>query len=125
MKNSGFRHYRHMKPNTELGSVEVATRGGVTMAFEAPKHINDLVDSDKVFVAFSFCSGDDNFNRQRGREVAQERLNQGPRLTIPAADFIALLRTTHPADIPLRLEGLDYERGHYLAGRIRATIGNC
>lgn len=84
-QNTGFRHYRNTTPEGERHLI--SNRGGVTLAFASPKHIDDLTADDTVAVAFSFCSADDNFERRRGRDHAVQRLSEAEPATMNGADF--------------------------------------
>lgn len=88
-QNNGFRHFRNLSRPGQIHQIN--NKGGVTMAFEAPKHINDLTEDDEVRISFSFCSLDDNFERTVARATAQERLDQNIGYTIPGTDFLNLL----------------------------------
>lgn len=116
--SEGFRHYRHRiagKPST---------KGGVTLAFKADKHVRDLTSQDKVEVGFSFCSGADNFQRSSGRYVAATRM-QTAALVIPGDQFLKVLRAEDPTDIVVHLDGLDWEQAKAFNERVQKTIGSC
>lgn len=96
-QNKGFRHFRNVVLVGETHQIH--NKGGVTMAFDAPKHIDDLTADDQVHVAFAFCSSADNFERLHGRAIAGERLHQGDRLTIPGDAFVRVLRAPLVQDL--------------------------
>lgn len=127
-KNSGFRHYR----NISMIFKETYNEGGITMAFNSPRHVCDLTADDVVDVAFAFCSAEDNFCRETGREIAAERLAATP-LSIPGNDFVDLLRSnlgslvsvTADANGKRRqvLPGLDADQGREFERRVLAVQG--
>lgn len=110
--SEGFRHYRH----NVLGGTP-STKGGVTMAFKADKHVQDLTAADTVEVAFSFCSGADNFQRTVGRNVAGGRLKTRP-ATMPGDLFLKALHANTPADMAMALGAEFHER-------VAKTFGDC
>lgn len=121
-QNKGFRHYRN--PAFPSQKHAISNKGGVTMAFNSPKHINDLTNADKVEVAFSFCSVDDNFSREHGRAVAEQRL-LGATFAIPGDQFQELLHTTNARDLlcsPMTT-GLDPEQSIDFCSRVKRAVG--
>ena len=124
-QNKGFRHYRNTVPHAQADSSvhQIHNKGGVTMAFDAPKHINDLTAEDSVTIAFAFCSSDDNFERAAGRVNAEQRLAEG--LTIPGDDFQQLLHTPFAAHLTATkalLPGLDEEQSRNFRSRVKRTL---
>ena len=105
----GFRHYRPYHSNRFSGG---ANRGGATLAFASPKHINDLTEEDVVQVAFSYCSRNDNFERARGRKVAIQRLHDQP-ITVTGAEFAAFF---HPSRGVHSVNDLVFEAEHAQSG---------
>lgn len=121
-QNKGFRHYRNM---ATPGQAHVTSnKGGVTLAFESPKHINDLTAEDRVQIAFSFCSADDNFERSSGRTMAAERLATSD-LTVPGDDFQRLLHVTLARDLLAHsaMPGLDQEQAADFRSRVKRSVG--
>lgn len=127
MKNnySGFRHYRHLR-RVDGQVDQIATRGGITMAFEASKHVNDLGPEDTVRIGFSFCSGSDNFEREAGRTVAKQRLALD-QTGIPGHIFREMLHANTVSDLYFKglVKILDEEQGRNFRRSIKATVGNC
>lgn len=113
-QNIGFRHLR----NTSAIFSEIFNEGGVTIAFDAPKHIADLTEDDAVKVAFAFCSPEDNFCRRTGRDIASARLRADTTLSIPGNDFAKLIHT------PLhQLVGIDLTESRPVrASDLRLTV---
>lgn len=123
-QNKGFRHYRNILPH---GSAvhEINNKGGVTLAFASPRHINDLTAEDQVSIAFSFCSADDNFERSVGRAEADLRLNGQPGLTIPGDQFQRLLHAPTVRDLLIHdiLPGLDQEQSIAFRSKVKRSGG--
>lgn len=119
-QNNGFRHFRNPEQNA---AHTISNKGGVTLAFAAPKHILDLTNADSVQVAFSFCSIDDNFARAEGRSVAEQRLATHG-LAIPGDEFRALLQAKTPRDLLANtiLSGLDQAQGSDFRSRVKRTL---
>lgn len=120
-QNKGFRHFRNLaKPGQKH---LINNKGGVTMAFESPKHINDLDSNDKVKIAFSFCSSDDNFQREAGRTGAEERL-VGATVAIPGDEFQRLLHAVTARDLlqPTLLSGLDADTARAFRSRVKRSL---
>lgn len=116
--SEGFRHFRHTiegKPST---------KGGITLAFKADKHVQDLTSQDLVVVGFSFCSGKDNFQRAAGRTVAEIRMRSNT-MAIPGDQFLKVLRAEDPTDIVVHLDGLDWEQAKAFNKQVQKTIGSC
>lgn len=123
-QNKGFRHFRNQAPRDAQHTLH--NKGGVTMAFSSPKHINDLTASDKVEVAFAFCSSDDNFEHNRGRVASHDRLTtKGDSLTVPGDYFQQLLHAPLIQDLlPLALiyPGLNKEQTIAFRSLIKRTF---
>lgn len=98
--HTGFRHFRHYDNHSKP-----TTKGGVTMAFLAPKHIQDLTADDTVQVEFAFCSGQDNFQRELGRVISLQRLEMSP-LEIPGDVFVRLVHTRYALHVPYQVSGV-------------------
>ena len=113
--NTGYRHFRviqHGKP---------ATKGGVTMAFKSPRHLQDLTRDDTVEIAFSFCSAQDVFCRQTGRQVADARMAHA--LSVPGDEFLQIVRQEDPSMIVHQMAGLDWDQHKALATRLSKVYG--
>lgn len=93
--NKGFRHYRDVDHKTN----RPATKGGVTIAYNAPKHLADITQDDKVEVAFAFCSTADNYERSLGRAYASKRLESGVSIIVDGAMFKNMLEVREPYDL--------------------------
>ena len=120
-QNKGFRHFRNMVPQDAETIHQINNKGGVTMAFDAPKHINDLTAEDNVIVAFAFCSSDDNFERAAGRVNADQRLVEG--LSIPGDHFQQVLHAPFARDLlGAVLTGLDEEQSRNFRSRVKRTL---
>lgn len=120
-QNNGFRHFRNPEQNAAHA---ISNKGGVTLAFAAPKHILDLTSADSVQVAFSFCSIDDNFARADGRAVAEQRL-LGSNFAIDGEAFKALLKAKTPRDLLAAsiMPGLDQEQTIDFQSRVKRAAG--
>lgn len=124
-QNKGFRHFRNLVPlvqGQDPGLHQIHNKGGVTMAFESPKHINDLTDEDKVTISFAFCSSDDNFERKTGRAEAERRLTEA--LAIPGDQFQRLLHAPIARDLLISdiLPGLDEEQSRNFRSRVKRSL---
>jgi len=120
--NKGFRHFRNMIAKADVSIDHVIhNKGGVTMAFESPRHINDLTAEDTVTIAFAFCSSDDNFERNAGRVAAEKRLVEG--LTIPGDQFQRILHAPVSRNLlGVVLAGLDEEQSRNFRSRVKRTL---
>lgn len=121
-QNKGFRHFRNLVPQDAETIHQINNKGGVTMAFDAPRHINDLTAEDSVTIAFAFCSSDDNFERNAGRIAAEKRLVEG--LTIPGDQFQRLLHAPVSRDLLTGnlLPGLDEEQSRNFRSRVKRSL---
>lgn len=121
-QNKGFRHFRNPVPQDAETIHQINNKGGVTMAFDAPRHINDLTAEDNVTVAFAFCSSDDNFERDAGRVAAEQRLVEG--LTIPGDHFQRVLHAPIARDLLAHgvLPGLGEEQSRNFRSRVKRTL---
>lgn len=122
-QNKGFRHFRNPVKNPDITGHSISNKGGVTMAFDSPKHISDLLASDNVTIAFSFCSSDDNFERNQGRIVAEKRLAEAT-VTIPGDQFQRLLHTPTVKGLLNNsiLPGLDQEQTVAFQSKVKRSI---
>lgn len=120
-QNKGFRHYRNTAPVDQKH--QISNKGGVTMAFDSPKHINDLTAEDSVTIAFSFCSSDDNFERNTGRIASEKRLVEA--MAIPGDQFQALLHVTTARGLlnTIILPGLDEEQSRNFRSLVKRSVG--
>lgn len=122
-QNKGFRHFRNLVPVAlATAQHQIHNKGGVTMAFEAPRHINDLTNADTVTIAFAFCSSDDNFERDAGRQASESRLVEG--LAIPGDEFQRLLHAPIARDLLIAdiLPGLDAEQSRNFRSRVKRSL---
>lgn len=122
-QNKGFRHFRNTVSMAAAATSahQIHNKGGVTMAFDAPKHINDLTAADNVTIAFAFCSSDDNFERDAGRTAAESRLTEG--LTIPGDQFQRILHAPVSRNLlGIVLQGLDEEQTRNFRSRVKRTL---
>lgn len=125
-QNTGFRHYRYTTTDTKTNAEVTTTRGGVTLAFNSPKHIADLTAEDRVSVGFAFCSGEDNFCRESGRDVAIQRMAAADStFGLPGDQFQQLIHAQQPADIINALTGLDQDQYRHMKSMIKSTTPTC
>jgi len=86
-----YKHLRTVIYNFADNS-EVYQRGGVTIAYRylTPEELVDLVGTDQypaIIVGFAGCSMTDNFDKKKGRQIAEDRL-KGSQVVILGADQI-------------------------------------
>lgn len=122
---------RHIR-NLDFLTNKPENMGGLTVAYSADKPIKDLVDDDRVRVAFAFCSRQDNFRKSLGVSIATGRLNSYG-LEIPAKDFKQLINTplehmvmgdSEPGSVRLSvLPGLDQEQSKFVIRNLQAALG--
>lgn len=86
-----YKHLRTVIYNFADNS-EVYQRGGVTIAYRylTSEELVELVGTDQypaIIVGFAACSMSDNFDKKKGRQIAEDRLN-GSQVVILGADQI-------------------------------------
>lgn len=108
--------YKHLRTVVmSLGDEdEVYQRGGVTLAYRylTSNELRELVGTDvypAIIVGFAGCSMADNFDKKKGRQIAEDRLKQS-QVVILGADEIKTVMTAKDA----------YDTQHILAGPMAA-----
>lgn len=106
-----YKHYRNI--GYDFGQDEhFFNKGGVTIAYVyIPDDCHVYEGQQAILIGFAACSLDDNFDKKKGREIAEDRLFNLPVALVGTQEIRELLSASEPYEVAELLGPMMQSRG--------------